>query len=117
MDEKGSPGLTGFIFRDNRRNLTIADLFDGYHGCVQTDGLSGYAFSEMKDGFTHLGCLVHCRHKAVEAMGNRKAGIAFDMVRRYAKIFHTESIWNSRRDALSRDEFIAGRKAAMLPPV
>ena len=117
VDEKGSPGLTGFIFRDNRRNLTIADLFDGYHGCVQTDGLSGYAFPEMKDGFTHLGCLVHCRHKAVEAMGNRKAGIAFDMVRRYAKIFHTESIWNSRRDAMFRDEFIAGRKDAMLPPV
>ncbi|MDY4798226.1 MAG: IS66 family transposase [Bullifex sp.] len=115
VNEKGSPGLTGFIFRDNRRNLTIADLFDGYHGCVQTDGLSGYAFSEMKDGFTHLGCLVHCRRKAVEAMGNRKAGIAFEMVRRYAKIFHTESIWNSRRDIMSRDEFITGRKAAMLP--
>ena len=115
VDEKGSPGLASFIFRDNRRNLTIADLFDGYHGCVQSDGLSGYAFSEKKDGFTHLGCLVHCRRKAVEAMGNRKEGIAFDMVSRYAKIFHTESIWNKRRDTMSSDEFIAGRKAAMLP--
>ena len=84
---------------------------------MQTDGLSGYAFPEMKDGFTHLGCLVHCRHKAVEAMGNRKSCIAFEMVRHYAKIFHTESIWNSRRDTMSRDEFIAGRKAAMLTPV
>ncbi len=115
VDEKGSPGLASFIFRDNRRNLTISDLFDGYHGCVQSDGLSGYAFSEKKDEFTHLGCLVHCRRKAVEAMGNRKAGIAFDMVSRYAKIFHTESIWNKRRNTMSGDEFIAGRKAAMLP--
>ena len=67
VDDNGSPGYSIFTFSDNRRNQTIADLFDKYPGLVQTDGLSGYTFAEKNCSFTHIGCLVHCRRRAIEA--------------------------------------------------
>ncbi len=115
IDEDGNRGLTMLIFTDNRRNETIANLLEGYNGCVQTDGLDGYVFASEKDGFTHLGCLVHSRRSTVEAVGSRKKGIAFEMLEKYRKIFHTESQWNEKRGTMSHEEFVAGRKAEMLP--
>lgn len=115
IDDDGNQGLTMLIFTDNRRNETIRDLLDGYTHCVQTDGLEGYNYASGKVGFTHLGCLVHARRKAIEAMGNRKSGIAFTMVKKYRDIFHVEGQWNKKRGTVSKEEFIEGRKAEMLP--
>ncbi len=115
IDAEGKRGLTMLIFTDNRRNETIKALLEGYTGCVQTDGLEGYNYACDKDEFVHLGCLVHSRRKAIEAMGNRTSGIAFTIVEKYRKIFHVESQWNDKRGTISKDEFVAGRKAEMLP--
>lgn len=115
IDKDGKRGLTILIFTDNRRNETIRSLLEGYNGCVQTDGLEGYNYASEEIGFDHLGCLAHARRKAVEAMGSRKSGIAYEMVKKYRKIFHVESQWNEKRGTISPEEFVAGRKAEMLP--
>lgn len=115
IDEDGNRGLTLLKFTDNRRNDTIKEILDGYTGCVQTDGLEGYNYASEQNGFVHLGCLVHARRKAVEAKGSRTSGIAFQMVEKYRAIFHVESQWNDRRGTMPSEEFVAGRKAEMLP--
>lgn len=115
IDDDGKRGLTMLIFTDNRRNETIKALLEGYTGCVQTDGLEGYNYASDQDKFTHLGCLVHARRKAVEAACGRKSGIAVTMVEKYKKIFHVESQWNKKRGTMSKEEFVTGRKAEMLP--
>lgn len=115
VDKDGKPGLTSFTFSSDRKNATMAELFNDYHGCVQTDGLSGYSFAEEQGTFTHLGCLVHARRHAIEAMGSRTSGIAYDMVQRYAAIFHAESQMKDLKASLTDEEFISQRKAAMLP--
>lgn len=115
IDAEGKRGLTMLIFTDNRRNETIRELLDGYTGCVQTDGLEGYNYASNKNEFVHLGCLVHARRKAIDAMGKRTSGIAFTMFEKYRKIFHAESQWNAKRGTMSKEEFVAGRKAEMLP--
>lgn len=115
IDEEGRPGLASFKFTDNRRDKTVCNFFDGYNGCLQSDGLSGYKFTERELGMTHLLCLVHARRKAMEAMGKRQEGIAFEMVKYYGGIFKEESKWNAKRGILDKETFIKERKAAMLP--
>ena len=115
VDDNGSPGYSIFTFSDNRRNQTIADLFDKYPGLVQTDGLSGYTFAEKNCSFIHLSCLVHARRKTIEASEGRTKGVAFEMKKRYAKIFHEEGKWEDLRGTISKEEFVKGRKDAMLP--
>jgi len=115
IDNEGKRGHTMLIFTDNRRNETIRNILEGYTGCVQTDGLEGYEYAEDKNGFTHLGCLVHARRKAIEAMGTRTSGIACTMVDKYRGIFHAEKKWNEKRGTISHEEFIEGRKKEMLP--
>ena len=115
VDDNGSPGYSIFTFSDNRRNQTIADLFDKYPGLVQTDGLSGYTFAEKNCSFTHIGCVVHARRKTIEASEGRTKGVAVEMKKRYAKIFHEEGKWEDLRGTISKEEFVKGRKAAMLP--
>ena len=48
-------------------------------------------------------------------MGSRTSGIAYDMVQRYAAIFHAESQMKDLKASLTEEEFIAQRRAAMLP--
>ena len=115
VDDNGSPGYSIFTFSDNRRNQTIADLFDKYPGLVQTDGLSGYTLAEKSCSFTHIGCLVHARRKCIEASEGRTKGVAVEMKKRYAGIFHVEGEWEDRRGTLGKEDFVKGRKAALLP--
>ena len=115
VDDNGSPGYSIFTFSDNRRNQTIADLFDKYPGLVQTDGLSGYTFAEKNCSFTHIGCLVHARLKCIEASEGRTKGVAVEMKKRYARIFHVEGEWEDLRGTLGKEDFVKGRKAALLP--
>ena len=115
VDDNGSPGYSIFTFSDNRRNQTIADLFDKYPGLVQTDGLSGYTFAEKNCSFIHLSCLVHARRKTIEASEGRTKGVAVEMKKRYAKIFHEEGKWEDLRGTISKEEFVEGRKTALLP--
>ena len=115
VDDNGSPGYSIFTFSDNRRNQTIADLFDKYPGLVQTDGLSGYTFAEKNCSFIHIGCLVHGQRKCIEAAEGRTKGVAVDMRKRYAEIFHEEGKWEDLRGTISKEEFVEGRKAALLP--
>ena len=113
--QDGKPGLCLFNFLDNRRNETIMEYFKTYHGVLQSDGLSGYDYAENKLGLKHCDCLVHARRKAADAAGDRKTGLAYEMVKKYKKIFDVEAEWNEKRDTLSEEEFIRGRKGAMLP--
>ena len=106
VDDNGSPGYSIFTFSDNRRNQTIADLFDKYPGLVQTDGLSGYTFAEKNCSFIHLSCLVHARRKTIEASEGRTKGVAFEMKKRYAKIFHEEGKWEDLRGTISKEEYV-----------
>ena len=110
----GSPGLVIFTYSDNRRNQTIADLIGSYDGCVQTDGLYTYDNAARRGNFTHLGCLVHARRKAVEAAGNLKEGKAVGLVNMYANIFHQEGLINDKYKERN-DAFVKERKEVLLP--
>jgi len=113
----GSPGPVLFTYSDNRRNDTMSSLFSDYHGCVQSDGLYGYDFATAVNSFTHLGCLVHSRRKAIEAKGSRKSGPAAELVKLYADIFHFEKIANEVRGSEHLDDksFLCIRRVLMLP--
>ncbi|MDD6058292.1 MAG: transposase, partial [Clostridiales bacterium] len=65
--------------------------------------------------FTHIGCLVHARRKCIEASEGRTKGVAVEMKKRYARIFHVEGEWEDRRGTLGKEDFVKGRKAALLP--
>ena len=58
---------------------------------------------------------MHARRKTIEASEGRTKGVAFEMKKRYAKIFHEEGKWEDLRGTISKEEFVKGRKAAMLP--
>ena len=89
-DYQGKKRLVCFTYSDNRRNETLASYVDDYHGCLQTDGLSGYDFATSKSDFVHLGCLVHSRRKAIEAQtskGTVMSKYADHLVELYGRIF------------------------------
>lgn len=119
VDSKGRPGPVLFSYSDNRRKQTIADLFEGYTGVVQTDGLSGYEYADKCGGFTHIGCLVHARRKAVEAAGGgRWKGLAQNLLKLYGSFFHNEGILKDKYDDgkfSSDDEYITERRNVLKP--
>ena len=51
----------------------------------------------------------------MEASERRTKGVAVEMKRRYAKIFHGEGKWEDLRGTISKEDFVKGRKAALLP--
>ena len=103
-DSQGKKRLVCFTYSDNRRNETIASYVKDYHGALQTDGLAGYVYATEKSDFTHLGCLVHSRRKAIEAQTDKnkvRSRSADELVALYGKIFRAEA------DLV--DKFRAGR--------
>lgn len=116
-DSNGKSGPVLFTFSDNRRNDTIYDLLKSYTGAVQTDGLSGYANAEKNSSFTHLGCMVHARRKAVEACGKRKSGACYDLLKLYADFFHQESILRNKyaKGEFTEEEFLSQRRSTLTP--
>lgn len=115
-DRDGSPGPVIFTYSPDRKNDTITGFLKGFGGIIQTDGLSGYANAEEKLGFTHLGCLVHARRKAVEADVAGK-GPAHEILLKYRKIFHAEEILRKEYDQgkLSEKEYLEKRRADLMP--
>lgn len=113
----GRNGPVMFTFTENRKNTTIESLLKPYTGVVQTDGLYGYANAEKACSFTHIGCLVHARRKAVEANGDRKSGPAFDLLKLYASFFHEEEKLRDSLDAgeITEEEFLSGRRETLEP--
>lgn len=113
----GSPGLVDVYFTDNRRNGTVSALFAGFGGVLQTDGLAGYRAAARENGFTHAGCLVHARRKAVEAAEGLTKGLACDMVGLYGKIFGKEAELGDalREGTIGPEEFVSRRRAEMGP--
>ncbi len=116
-DSGGRSGPVLFTFTDNRRNETILDLLGSYKGAVQTDGLAGYSNAEGKAGFTHLGCMVHARRKAVDACGKRKDGPCYELVLLYAKFFHEEGILRDRYmdGSINEREYLSERRRTLAP--
>jgi len=117
VDSSGRNGPVMFSFTDNRRNDTIADLLRPYKGVVQTDGLYGYANAQKECSFTHIGCLVHARRKAVEANGDRKIGVAFELLKFYASFFHEEGRLRDSFDAgeMTEEAFLCERRKTLGP--
>lgn len=114
----GSKGPVIFTYTENRRNDTLIGIIGNYGGALQTDGLSGYANAGKNCNFTHVGCWVHARRKAVEACGKRTSGTAFELVRLYADFFHQEGLLRDRwlaRDFSSDDEYLAERRRVLEP--
>ena len=114
----GSKGPVIFTYTENRRNDTLIGIIGNYGGALQTDGLSGYANAGKNCNFTHVGCWVHARRKAVEACGKRTSGTAFELVGLYADSFHQEGLLRDRwlaRDFLSDDESLAERRIVLEP--
>ena len=117
VDGRGRNGPVMFTFTENRKNATIESFLRPYTGVVQTDGLYGYANAEKACSFTHIGCLVHARRKAVEANGDRKSGIAFELLKLYASFFHEEGKLRDSFDAgeITEEVFLSGRKEILEP--
>ena len=117
VDGHGRSGPVMFTFTENRKNATIESFLSPYTGVVQTDGLYGYGNAAKSCSFTHIGCLVHARRKAVEANGDRKSGIAFDLLKLYASFFHEEGKLRDSFDAgeISEEAFLSGRKEILEP--
>lgn len=117
VDGHGRSGPVMFTFTENRKNATIENFLKPYTGVVQTDGLYGYDNAAKACSFTHIGCLVHARRKAVEANGDRKSGIAFDLLKLYASFFHEEGKLRDSFDAgeISEEAFLSGRKEILEP--
>ena len=117
MDAAGRNGPVMFTFTDNRRTGTLVSLLTSYTGVVQTDGLYGYSNAEKECSFTHIGCLVHARRKAVEANGDRKSGVAFELLKLYASFFHEEGLLldGFRDGTLPEDVFLRRRREVLGP--
>lgn len=101
VDGNGRNGPRIFTFMDNRRNGTITEILSGYSGVVQTDGLAGYESADRACSFTHIGCLVHSRRKALDAYKIGKYRLAADLLEKYGRFFHEEG--------LLRDRFVMGK--------
>jgi transposase len=117
VDGHGRNGPVMFTFTENRKNATIESFLRPYTGVVQTDGLYGYANAEKACSFTHIGCLVHARRKAVEANGDRKSGIAFELLKLYASFFHEEGKLRDSFDAgeITEEVFLSRRRGVLEP--
>ena len=117
VDDHGRNGPVMFTFTENRRNATIESFLRPYTGVVQTDGLYGYDNAAKACSFTHIGCLVHARRKAVEANGDRKSGIAFELLKLYASFFHEEGKLRDSFDAgeITEEVFLSERREALGP--
>lgn len=117
VDGHGRSGPVMFTFTENRKNATIESFLSPYTGVVQTDGLYGYANAEKACSFTHIGCLVHARRKAVEANGDRKSGLTFELLKLYASFFHEEGKLRDSFNAgeITEEAFLSGRKEILEP--
>lgn len=109
----------------SRYNPTRAGEFaekrlEGYQGCLQTDGYSGYNHVGESPGIVHVGCFAHIRrmfHEACVTAGKQgSAAEAEEIIRR---IYAVESEWRSRLDSGSIDvsTFRAERRSRVDPLV
>ncbi len=116
-DSKGRQGPVMFTFTDNRRNDTLVDILKPYTGVVQTDGLYGYANAAKVCSFTHIGCMVHSRRKAIEAKGKSTSGISCELVKIYGDFFHHEGLLKDQFDenSLSEEEYVIERRRVLSP--
>lgn len=117
VDSCGRNGPVMFTFTDNRRTETLVSILKDCTGVVQTDGLYGYDNASKACSFTHIGCLVHARRKAVEANGDRRSGSAFELLRLYASLFHEEGLLiDSFRDgSMSSERYLKARREKLEP--
>lgn len=117
VDSSGRNGPVMFTFKDNRRTETLTSILKNYRGVIQTDGLKGYVNAQAECSYVHLGCLVHARRKAVEANGDRKTGVAFDLLKLYAVFFEKEGNLRDSFNAgeMNEDDFVAKRREILLP--
>ena len=117
VDGHGRNGPVMFTFTENRKNATIENFLKPYTGVVQTDGLYGYDNAAKACSFTHIGCLVHARRKAVEANGDRKSGPAFELLKLYASLFHEETHLREsfRAGEVSEKDYISSRNEILGP--
>jgi len=117
VDSGGRNGPVLFTYKDNRKTETLISILKDYSGVIQTDGLHGYDNAQKKCSFVHLGCPVHARRKAVEANGDRKEGVAFELLKLYASFFKEEGKPREILDAgnLKGEEYSIRRKETLLP--
>ena len=54
-----------FEYQPDRKGIRAAEFLRGFHGCLVTDGYTGY---DQVDGVTRCGCWAHMRRKWREAM-------------------------------------------------
>ncbi len=63
--ERGGKPIRYFEYQPDRKGIRAAEFLRGYHGCLVTDGYSGY---DQVEGVTRCGCWAHMRRKWREAM-------------------------------------------------
>ena len=63
--EHGGKPIRYFEYQPDRKGIRAAEFLRGYHGCLVTDGYSGY---DQVEGVTRCGCWAHMRWKRREAM-------------------------------------------------
>ena len=117
-DEAAKP-FVWFAYHDSRSgDVAEALVGSGFSGFLQTDGYAGYNRLGKRPGIVHVGCWAHIRRKFheqyVSAKATPLAEQALDHIRR---LYTIERRWRSQlRDSLvTRDEFVAGRRAEVEP--
>lgn len=91
----GSPENPIILFHyDPGRGHTVPEEYlKGYHGRIQSDGLTVYDALVKKTDFIHIGCWSHARrrfYKVYKATGKRKDGVAYAALERIWGLYAIE---------------------------
>lgn len=87
-----------FEYQPDRKGIRAVSFLDGFHGCLVTDGYTGY---DQVEGVTRCGCWAHMRRKWRDAMPkgatmeNSKAAVGYDYVN---KLFLWERKFSGKPD-------------------
>ena len=103
-----------FRYHPSRSASIPLQYLSDYKGFLQTDGYAGYGEVGSLPGIIHAGCFAHVRRKFDEAAkASKNVGSAHEAMGRIGKIYRIER--DLREQRLSPEEFVAERKAQVLP--
>nr|WP_320010674.1 IS66 family transposase [uncultured Desulfobulbus sp.] len=112
---RGDPDKSPIIiyqYQPTREGDVVRHFLGDFSGYIQSDGYSGYAFLDTREGVRHIGCLAHVRRKfndIVKAQGKkRKSGAADVALSFISKLYKLERQFEKQH--LGSDEIYQQRQ-------